>query len=29
MAEVIIMVGAIVGWVMLQRVILPRMGVST
>ena len=29
MAEALIIVGAIVGWVMLQRMILPRLGVAT
>jgi hypothetical protein len=29
MAEVVVVAGIIIGWLMLQLVILPRMGVST
>lgn len=29
MAEIVVVVGIIVGWLMLQLVILPRMGVAT
>jgi len=29
MADVVVIVGIIVGWVMLQTLILPRMGVAT